>query len=322
MKITTRRHVLFYIGLTFSTLFFIGVGTLVTYFNFDNLTSGHSLTTKEQLTPVLGIVFLAMGFYTLFSYYKNAPLISLDSKEISFGTEVYQLKDIEEILLTGKVPFKYIINFPMEGMYFRFKNGKQKFFYDEMYSNSWLLKSFLEQVVIKKEEYKEISSERIDSNAIRYEKIEEFKGNQFLSLQGILLWGAIGFFIFLLFFGPQKQPQIEVATVFGAMSLFFFLLQSYMMHYFGLTKDYFIVYNHNFIWKQKIFRLNDIKEIVFESRPRMPYSLRIITKDFKNKLYPAGTLRDKTWLELKERFEQLGIEVRNECIYEKNKNVA
>jgi hypothetical protein len=43
--------------------------------------------------------------------------------------------------------------------------------------------------------------------------------------------------------------------------------------------------------------------------------MRIITKDFRNKLYPAGTLRDKTWLEMKRQLELKGVTVRNECIY-------
>ena len=86
------------------------------------------------------------------------------------------------------------------------------------------------------------------------------------------------------------------------------------MHYFGLTKDYLVVRNHNFIWKVKIFRLTDIKEVVFETQGKQPNCMRIITKDFRNKLYPAGTLRDKTWLEMKRQLESKGINVRNECI--------
>jgi len=41
-----------------------------------------------------------------------------------------------------------------------------------------------------------------------------------------------------------------------------------------------------------------------------------LLQDFRNKLYPAGTLRDKTWLEMKSRLEIKGVKVRNECIPE------
>jgi hypothetical protein len=66
---------------------------------------------------------------------------------------------------------------------------------------------------------------------------------------------------------------------------------------------------------RKIYRNKDIKEIVFETRDKMPNCLRIITDDFRNKIYPAATLRDKTWLNLKTKLEAKGIIVRNECIY-------
>jgi len=87
------------------------------------------------------------------------------------------------------------------------------------------------------------------------------------------------------------------------------------MHYFVLANDYFVVKNHNFIWLKKYYRLKDIKEIVFETQGKQPNCLRVITNDFRNKLYPAGTLRDKNWLELKEELEKKGISVRNECIF-------
>ena len=88
------------------------------------------------------------------------------------------------------------------------------------------------------------------------------------------------------------------------------------MNYFLISNDYLIVKNHNHIWKEKIYHLSNIKEVVFESNGQQPNCMRIITKDFKNKLYPAGTLRGKTWLKMKKKLELKGVIVRNECIYE------
>lgn len=111
-----------------------------------------------------------------------------------------------------------------------------------------------------------------------------------------------------------KRPPVGLLIFFGAFGTFWFVLQSWLMHYFGLTKDFLIVRNHNFIWKAKIYRLSDIKEIVFETQGKQPNCMRIITNNYKNKLYPAGTLRDKTWLNLKDKLEANGVTVRNECI--------
>jgi hypothetical protein len=37
---------------------------------------------------------------------------------------------------------------------------------------------------------------------------------------------------------------------------------------------------------------------------------------FKTRFFPAGSLTDKTWLEMKKQFESKNIKVRNECISE------
>lgn len=74
------------------------------------------------------------------------------------------------------------------------------------------------------------------------------------------------------------------------------------------------VRNPNLFWEKKIYEIDHIREISFEAPGRLPHSMRIITKEFKNKLYPAGTLRKRTWLELKSKLEQKGVIVNNYCI--------
>ena len=59
---------------------------------------------------------------------------------------------------------------------------------------------------------------------------------------------------------------------------------------------------------------SEIEIIVFESQGKQPNSLRIITTNYKRKLYPAGTLNNKKWLEMKTELERKNIKVRNECI--------
>ena len=56
---------------------------------------------------------------------------------------------------------------------------------------------------------------------------------------------------------------------------------------------------------------------MFETRGKLPNCLRVITKDFKSRMYPAGTLSVEHWLEIKDKMESYKIEVRNECVPEK-----
>jgi hypothetical protein len=314
--ITTKRHKLkFYLSIVFSFLFFCGFGTFMIWIFISGLNRGEFVEAKYYFMPVFGLLFYIMAFYTIVKYFRNVPIISIDKDLIKFGSaEIYNLTDIQNVVLTGKKPFKFIFKYPMEGTEILLKNGTTKYFFDDMYSNAWELKLFLEQVVIKKKDFAYIENYRIDPSELRYEQISYFKGNQFTSLRGFSCWGIIVFFIYLMI-SRDKIPPVGALILIGSIGTVLFVFNSWLMNFFGLSEEYFIIKNHNFIWKENIYRLTDIKEVIFETRVKMPNCLRIVTKDYRNKLYPAATLRDKTWLELKRVLEKEGIKVRNECIY-------
>jgi hypothetical protein len=299
------------IGLT--TIFYSGMGSLM-FWMFSNLVkSGNDLRPKDYFGLVFGCFSFFMAVYSIIRYFKNSPKVVVDNRQISINDESYYWTEIAQIDLTGKRPFKYIFNFPLEGTMLTLKDGTVKYFFDDMYSNSWKVKSFIQQVIINGKESAEITTHKVDQIEIRLESFEIFKGNQFTSFRGVSLWGMIGFFSFMLLSKGNVPPWRAIVFV-GIFCSFWFFLNSYLMDYFALSDKYFEVRNHNFIWKNNVYRIDDIKEIVFETRQKMPNCLRIITKDFRNKLYRAGTLRDKTWLDLKDKLELKGITVRNECI--------
>lgn len=189
-------------------------------------------------------------------------------------------------------------------------NGARHFFFDDLYTNSWKLKCFIEQVVITGKAYAEIlTPEKTDR--IKLEQFRAYKGNQFLSMRGIMIWGLIGYFMYL---GVTTNYPSRVLSFALPMSLFWILVNLYLMYYVELSDTYLVVKNHNLLWVNAVYRLDTIKEIVFETQGKRPNCLRVITTDYRNKLYMAGTLSDKTWLALKQQLEANGIPVRNECI--------
>jgi len=314
-NITSKRHpVKFYTVLIFAFLFITALGTLFLFVSID-LLQKENPEIENYFLPIYSFIFYFLAFSMVYAFWKNSPTISIDKHTITIGNERFYLKEIKKIILTGKMPFRLIIRFPMEGTALIFSDGTEKFLFDDLFSNSWEIKSFLEQTVIKKTEYISSQIEKVDTDSIRFERFETFKGNQLTSLRGILLWGLIGFFAFLMI-SKMQSPPIGFVIFFAVFGTFWFLFNSWLMHFFCMNNDYFVVKNHNFVWLTKIYRIKDIKEIVFETQSKQPNSLRIITKDYRNKLYPAGTLRVKTWIELKCRLEMKGVKVRNECIPE------
>ena len=312
--ITTRRNLLFCVGLMFLATFMCVVVIISMFFSFDISQKGYP-TSKEFIGFIVSIVLLFFLISMIYSYWKNSPKITINEDTIKIGKQIFYFKEIKEIELTGKQFWRFIIKSPIEGTALIFNDGTKKVFFDIMYSNSSEIKLFIKQVILDKQEYNQTLINKVNRDTIRFEIEEIFKGNQFLSFRGILLWGFIGSWIFSIFSWYERQILTMGLLIFSiTFCVAWFVLFSWQMHYFGLTNEYLIVRNHNFLWMKRIYRLSDIKEVVFEERGRAPNSMRIITTDFKNKLYPAGTLRNKTWLRMEESLEKRGVEVRNELL--------
>lgn len=313
-KIETRRDILkFYIVLFFSFVFLFGFGSFMIFMGIDNLQDGR-FEAKKDAMPIFGLLLCFLAIWIAYTYYKSSPKITVDESIIEIGNESFFLSEIEEVTLTGKMPFQFIMHFPMEGAAILFKNGTVKVFFDDMYSNLDEVKSFLEQVVVYNDIQEQDTFERVDKNELSFAVDETFKGNQFASFRGITLWVGISFFAYLFVNNLQSYSSTDSFIALVA-SIGWFALNSWWLHYFELSQNHLVVKNHNFFWKEDIYHFADIKEIVFETQGKQPNCMRLITKDFKSKLYPAGALRDQKWIEMQKALEAKGLIVRNENIY-------
>lgn len=311
--IVSKRHPYnFYFSIIFLALFYIALGSAI-IFGYIRESSEGDVKVKTFFLLIMGIACYALAVYSIYRYIKNAPTIILDEDFISFGNTTYALTDIKKVTLTGKRPFKYVGNLPMEAATITFRNNEIRYIFNDMYSNSWEFKYFLKQVVVDKNNYTEKKELSIESNETIIDTFEVFKGNQFTSFRGIILWVLIIILIYAHFNNSIKKSYGANIFLAGA-GLFCFFLNSYFMYYFKVSNSFFLIRNHNFFWVKKAYRISDIKEIVYETQGNMPNCLRIITKDYRDKLYPAGTLRDTDWLNLKTTLESYKIKVRNECI--------
>ncbi len=295
-------------SIIFSLLFFTAMGTIMIYI-FYKMWLNNEIENKTYLMPIFGVLVYFIGFSFAKSYIKNTPKIILDFEKIIIKNKTYYWKDIQNVKMTGKKGFG-LFNYQMEVTTLKFENNITEFIFDDMYSNSWEIKSFIKQIVLDKKDKVEISINEITEKEIEKEHFEEFKGSPFFSFRGIMLWSLILFFIFLLL----KTSNLNSLKFFIPFGLVWFAFNSYCMHYFKLSKNYFVVKNHFFWWIKDIYKNSEIEIIVFESQSKQPNSLRIVSKNYKRKIYLAGTLKDEKWLEMKIELERKHIKVRNECI--------
>jgi hypothetical protein len=303
-ELVSRKHILkFYLALFLSCSSLLIIATVLLR-EFLNQRTSNYLYPKHYFLLVISILICFIIVYILYAYFKNAPRIKVNSHSITFNNEEFYWLDIEHIELVGKKRFPFLGNYYMEAASFSFKNGISKIIFDDMYSNTWEIKSFIKMVVIDKIEFSEGSISPIDNGSLTFDFCDTFKGNQITSFRGICLWGFIGFFVFKALIS-RTPVNIEGLLFISGFSLLWFIAFSYQMHYFQVSDNYFIIRNHNFFWKKKVYNIDEINEVVFETQGKMPNCLRILTKDFKSKLYPAGTLRVNNWLDLKDKLETI-----------------
>lgn len=132
------------------------------------------------------------------------------------------------------------------------------------------------------------------------------------SFNGLLFYSFAAFIISIPFTSTKHFSPI--AFVLLTPILMMYLGLGHQLHYFLISENTLVVKNHFWFWKKHIYNLEEIREVVFEKPGRWSKSVRIITHDFSEKLYPAGSLRSMNWKELKLKFGELNIAVRNETI--------
>lgn len=308
-SITSQRSSKFYLSIALYVLFFLVMALIVGGLH------GQAKSKAGEVMMILmsaGLVFGA--FYTVIRFFKNAPKIAVDDKSISFNDSTYYWKDLKNIEMTGKRPFKFIGE-QREGVLLKFNGQDERYIFDDMYGNAAEIKRFIQQTVVVESPSEFTKTDHNVPVGAMPKSFKYYKGVQFFCFEGIALWGLTLFLIYigiLDYLRHNHRASLIMPVIFG---FFMFILFSQRMYYFGLSENLLAIRNQNFPWVRKVIPLFDIREIVFEQKHKMPVTLRIIKKDFTSQTYPAATIWSKKWMMLKNDLEKKGIKVRNECVY-------
>lgn len=305
----SQRHLVnFYVALFFITVFWA----------FMALMSGgifiHDYGTGKFTTPYYGLlVMLALeitgAVYTVVRYFKLAPAIEITNEYIKFWSTLYYWSDVKKIELLGKHSFIFLTS--KEGTSIILKSGGQRIFIDSLYSNAGEIKRFIQDVIIDKKSFPSTAINAPSAEEASGEIFAAFKGVQLYNYRGIILWLIELAMVYVAILNRNSNGALIFCLVTAVVSFFGF---SHFMNYFELSDRFLSVRSHNLLWKKNLYRVDDIKEIVFEQPDKMPVCLRVITNDFESKHYPAATLWDKDWRALKKALEAKNIPVRNESL--------
>ena len=299
----------------------MGALSLFTFTIYQN-----EMISKPILSQILFLLFTCAlpGFFSIYSLRQmmiNMPLIRLKGDRLEIanatGLKTIYLNEIKHIVF-AKVPFRYIFRIPIEGILIVDKNDNETYLYDLYYLNLYKLKWIFSQLIDSKnnvistnlDNIKEYEKDVVTNSDIRFENFIDYKGLWWVTMVGlaIIFIAIFPFVIIIIKGGAFKMP----IPVYLGMVGFFYFFFGYQLHYFKLSDKFLIVTNHVWVWRQKRFRINNIREIVFEQPDRLPVSMRIITNDFKSRLYPASSLRNKIWQDLHKQIKEKKIKTRKE----------
>jgi len=289
----------------FLLFFYIGV---LTGLGFYVLTPGfEKRTLNYDFPPVLAVaILLGILLFALFGLAKKCLLIKIKQDEILIrGFFIKKKPRKDEILsidLFAKGSYYWQIGHDTIATKLTLSDGSFIFIPDPLYRNTGELKTALVHFFPEKinEDYKKKLPHAHLPGMYEYKR---FAGNPVISINGFIFAGFALALLYLEFFSSNnKAPGFSLLATGIAYAGF-----GSQLYYFELSNQAFIVRNHFFPWIKKEYLLNEITGISVEKPYRRSNALRIINTRFKSKLYSAGSLRDKHWVELKETFENLGI---------------
>ena len=251
--------------------------------------------------------FPALGIFLFYASFQKAPRVILDENFITIkkltDTKTFDWSDVQEVFLSKK---EYYIGQSMEATVVIFNNGDKLILWDHMYSNGAEMRKFINL----KAGAKEMDPiPKITQKSIYSVNSRVYAGNVFTSLNTLLIIGIAIFFFYTI--KSSATNGLRILIPMGFIVLFYFGLGT-QMNYFLIDDGYVIIKNHYFPWQSIKINLNDIESVDIETRDKRSTSLRILSKNFKSKIYGAGTLRDHNWNDLLNDLKVIGIPVRDD----------
>lgn len=265
--------------------------------------------SSEAEAGVGAFLLLLLGIGMLIGLFSKTPRFFFDEEGITantlFGRKVYLWNDVTDVFLTTQEWYSvaFIFGSKMEAMKLDFQDGSALCIWGDMYRNMNELRSFVVQKLNARLRFLSNPTTRRAADLFFQKK---YAGNPFLSLRALLLSGMFILFLVSLKIKAGREAFLVVPVVFLAVWYGAFGIQ---MHYFEIADGKLFIRNHFFPWTKKEYALADIEEVAKESPYQKADGLRILTYDFKSKLYCAGSLRKRHWAALLNDLSGFGIKV-------------
>ncbi len=276
----------------------------------------HTKFGNEMSAAYLGLLLCVLsGFYFYYAL-KNFKRIIITNDEICLitilKTERLSKYEIKSIDLFSRKSLGLLSSSRNVNCIKIITNNSDYFIPDIFYRNSAEIKSSIEinfQALATQPKNIARDIQTLSATNFINKEFEKFSGNFWTSLHGIMIVIISIIFSFLFF---KSSSALLIWVLLFYLFLVFFFAFGAQCNYFLLSTTQLVVKNQVWWWRNIVYDLSDIDDVVIEDAPKQSNALRINTKDFKSKKYPAGSLRNKAWKDLLDKLNSLGINGKSE----------
>ena len=278
---------------------------------------------KNRDKLLIGAIFLLAGFLYILFLILKVPRITIDNQVIKlksiFKESIVSWNEVNEIILAFKKNRGFLLN-PGDATILHLKNNTKIHIWIMYYKNAPEMKSLLEKINYQIQNNLPIELNKagtsfkptnavISRDNLQFEEFIKYTGNPYFSFNALIFFACSIGLIIATFPTIKAYPARSPILLIPIIALYFGL--GFQLHYFLLSNNYLIIKNHFWWWRNHSYNLSEVREIVFEQPYKWSKTMRVITKDFKEKSYPAGSLRNKQWKEFRKHLSQLNITTRS-----------
>jgi hypothetical protein len=289
-----------------SILFFGGIGTIIYPFTdeFNNIYNKGAIVFIGVFLLVLAAIVFIPAIRSFYIIEITDDLISIKWIHKSKSIHANDIVFIQLFSLWGSVwsnnPVSVLIKLDEEKQDFEDKDEAVISLPDGLYKNMLEIIEGLE-----KKFGSCIGQQNKATEFIRVEEDEVFRGNPYTSFAFII--GILAILLMTgIYFTINKNDKWFLFLTFF-VTFFWTFISLIELFYFEISDNKIIIKNHFLFWYRKEFLFRDIELIDFFYPGRRSQALRIVTSNRKVRFYCGGSLRDKTWQQLKERLIAIGI---------------
>lgn len=273
------------------------------------------IDSNYEIPIIIGSLIIICSSFILYKNSYEAPDLILTNEFIQIGELKYDYDQITGIDLINNIQLVFDADYVKSTFHGEFKTINEFNFEERLYNNLQDIKLYIEQVAILKIPYQPIK--------IEYPKILPNKTvysvrniNFYLNINVILLFIS-PIILTVLVYLPYKISDSILVLIFMPLWLIILLLaiQPFRrLHFsFEIVDEFFIVHSPIKYWDNKIYKLNDIKHIeivTIEIGKSRQKGLKILTNDYKYKIYNAEGLSIRQLMRLLIEFKKMGKSIR------------